>query len=136
MINLANIDSQKNFTPLPENWYDVECVKSEVTTSKTNKRMISAEFNVINHPKYNKRKVWNNFVLTDNSLWVLKTYVENAGLSDYASGDTTEEELAKAMIGTKLRVYVEPSGKNVNITNWAKLENNESGTSANSGMFQ
>jgi hypothetical protein len=123
-INFNDMPAKQGAAPLPENWYTVKCVKTDITISSSGNRMIKAEFNVIDPPKYGKRKLWNHFVLNPSSLWVLKNYLEYTGLDNLGNGSQDEEEIAQAMVGTVAKAYAVPNGKNNNIEGWQAAEGN------------
>lgn len=61
-----------NFEPLPAGDYKLEIEKVEERVSKAGNPMLNMTFNVIDHEKYEGRKVFDLYVLTEKALWKLK----------------------------------------------------------------
>lgn len=91
MMNLdfSNVPSRE---PLPEGVYDVQIAKIEETKSKTSGNpMLKIEFDILSEG-YNGRKIWANYLLTENCLWKMQELFGSLGLDSegIVQMDTTE----------------------------------------------
>ena len=108
-INFNNVETGGTKTAMPEGWYTVQVANAELRDSKNGPNtMINTEFNIIEPSRYAKRKVWNNFNLGHNSLWVLKSFLEAAGSNIINQGNVDETTLVQAMPGLGCDVFLEP----------------------------
>jgi len=101
-----------SFDSLPEDRYPV--VIDDVELRKTNdgqKQMLAITYTVT-AGKYEKRKVWDNITLTENSLWRVKQLLEVVG-SDLADKPGVGiEQIVKELKGKTLDIYTEPDTTN------------------------
>jgi hypothetical protein len=108
-INFKDVgqNSGGDFTPLPENRYNVKVEKAEVKTASTGTTMISAEF-VITDGDFKGRKLWNNFTLTPKAYVYLYNFLKSAGSNMISNEDVDENKVASDMIGLTASAFVEP----------------------------
>lgn len=79
MMNL-DFSSVPSREPLPEGLYDVRIAKVEETKSKTSGNpMLKVEFDVLTEG-YTGRKIWSNYMLTENSYWKIQELFGSLGL--------------------------------------------------------
>jgi hypothetical protein len=125
-FNLKDVKGQ-SFDPIPEGRYTVVVDKAEITTTKeSGNPMIKATLKIV-EGDFKNRLAWDNFVLTEKSLWKLKTFLEAADSKLSESGDATEQDIANAMVGAKVSVYLEnrvgPEGQvSSNAKNYTAIE--------------
>lgn len=119
-FNLKEVKGQ-SFDPIPEGRYTVVVDKAEITTTKeSGNPMIKATLKIV-EGDFKNRLAWDNFVLTEKSLWKLKTFLEAAGSKLSESGNATEQDIANAMEGVKVSVFLENrTGENGQVTSNAK----------------
>lgn len=126
MFNFNDVETNKNFDSLPEDWYTLKVEKSELTDSKNGpKTMIKVQFGVISPAKYSKRKVWTNFNLIPKSLWVIKLALESGGIDPKSLGDLTEEQIAETLQDLVVDGYLEKGTTNTgnptnNVSNYRR----------------
>ena len=101
-INFKKITSG-GFEPLPEDRYTVECVEAKIDTSSTGNKLLAAQFKVVDG-EFANRRLWNNFSLKGNALFMLKNYLEVSGLDPEI--EISEEELPDYIKGSKATVFV------------------------------
>ena len=107
-INFKDIgqNSGGDFTPLPENRYNVKVEKAEVKTASTGTKMISAEF-VVTEGEFKGRKLWNNFTLTPKAYVYLYNFLKSAGSAMISNEDIDENKVAADMPGLTASAFVE-----------------------------
>tara|TARA_Y100000593_G_scaffold85663_1_gene163047 strand:- start:167 stop:577 length:411 start_codon:yes stop_codon:yes gene_type:complete len=108
-INFKDIgqNSGGDFTPLPENRYNVKVEKAEVKKASTGTTMISTEF-VITDGDFKGRKLWNNFTLTPKAYVYLYNFLKSAGSDMISNEDVDENQVAADMVGLTASAFVEP----------------------------
>lgn len=107
-INFKDIGQNTggDFSPLPENRYNVKVEKAEVKKASTGTTMISAEFVVIDGD-FKGRKLWNNFTLTPKAYVYLYNFLKAAGSKMISNEDVDEDQVASDMVGLSASTYVE-----------------------------
>ena len=107
-INFKDIgqNSGGDFTPLPENRYNVKVEKAEVKTASTGTKMISAEF-VVTEGDFKGRKLWNNFTLTPKAYVYLYNFLKSAGSTMITDENVDEVKVAAEMPGLTASAFVE-----------------------------
>lgn len=107
-INFKDIGQNTggDFSPLPENRYNVKVEKAEVKKASTGTTMISAEFVVIDGD-FKGRKLWNNFTLTPKAYVYLYNFLKAAGSKMISNEDVDENQVASDMVGLSASTYVE-----------------------------
>jgi hypothetical protein len=96
-----------DFEPLPNGDYDVEVEKATPTTASTGKKMFKITFRVTDGPYAGKRAFDNLVLVTDNAnalSWFFQK-MGTMGLDQaYFAGNPTDDLIASALVGRKLRV--------------------------------
>ena len=107
-INFKDIgqNSGGDFTPLPENRYNVKVEKAEVKTASTGNKMIATEF-VVTEGEFKGRKLWNNFTLTPKAYVYLYNFLKSAGSKMISNEDVDENQVAADMPGLTASAFVE-----------------------------
>lgn len=76
-LNFSGVSSRE---PLPEGLYELQVAKVEQTVSKASGNpMLKIEFNVLTEG-YEGRKIWSNYVLTENMYWKVQELFKSLGL--------------------------------------------------------
>lgn len=125
-VNLKDVKGS-TFDPIPEGLYQAVVEKTELTAAKDSGNPMIKVTLKITDGDFKNRLVWDNFVLIENSLWKLKGFFA-AAKSDLAeSTSVSEQELATAMSGVRVSVYLEPRvGNNgqatSNVKNYRAIE--------------
>ena len=88
-LDFSNIPSRE---PLPEGVYPASIAKVEQVISSTGKPMLKVEFD-IHSEGYEGRKVWGNYVLTENCMWKVKELFSALGLDTEAIVDIDTDDL-------------------------------------------
>lgn len=88
-LDFSNVPSRE---PLPEGVYDVTIGKVEQVMSKTNKPMLKVEFEVQSE-EYQGRKLFSNYVLTEDCMWKVKELFDSLGLDTSQVLDIDTDEL-------------------------------------------
>lgn len=102
--------------PLPEGIYDVTVAKVEQTVSKSSGNpMLKVEFDV-QDPEYTGRKMWSNYVLTEQAMWKVKELFDSLGLDTSALVEMDTDEL----IGLSCKAKVAQREYDGNIQNEIK----------------
>ncbi len=107
-INFKDIgqNSGGDFSPLPENRYNVKVEKAEVKKASTGTTMISTEF-VVTDGDFKGRKLWNNFTLTPKAYVYLYNFLKSAGSNMISNEDIDENQVASDMLGLTASAFVE-----------------------------
>ena len=106
-INLKDVKGS-TFDPIPEGLYQAVVDKTELTVTKdSGNPMIKATLKITDG-EFKNRLVWDNFVLIDNSFWKLKGFFAAAKSNLVESTSVTEQEVAAAMQGVHVGIYLEP----------------------------
>lgn len=106
--NLKEVKNGEGFDPIPEGLYNVIVDKAELTTTKdSGNPMIKATLKVQDAP-FKNRLVWDNFVLTPNALWKLKSFLDAIGSKVAEGENVTEADILNAMKGVAVAAYLEP----------------------------
>jgi hypothetical protein len=120
MTKITLTDFLNDFEPVPEDRYDIECVKTELTQAKTGAKsdMISAQFKILSPHDFSGQILFDNFVLSEKSIWKLASFMK-AGKSELLSKPISYEEIARGMVGLRVSVYSTPgetpSGNSKNV---------------------
>jgi hypothetical protein len=123
--NLRDVKGS-SFDPIPEGRYNLTVDKAELTTAKdSGNPMIKATLKILDGD-FKGRLVWDNFVLTDKSLWKLKGILEAIGSNIAESVNATEQDIANALQGAKVNAWLEirigPNDQTSNtVKNYAKI---------------
>jgi hypothetical protein len=131
-VNFDNVENNE-FSPIPEDRYNFECIKAELKESKAGNPKITAQFRIIDG-KYENRRIFNDFSLMSNALFNLKTYFEKAGV-EIPSGEINHEELVDLLEDTQVTGFVEiktyGDKKSNTVGRWGNLDTK----SSNSSLF-
>lgn len=89
-LDFSNVEGG-NFDPVPAGDYLVEIEKFEETTSTSGNQMIKATFKIV-EGEYEGRKIFDNYVLNQNSLWKLKSLFvalgeDVSGMAEFSPDD-------------------------------------------------
>ena len=104
--NLRDVKGS-TFDPIPEGRYTVTVDKAELTTTKdSGNPMIKVTLKIVEGDNKG-RLAWDNFVLVEKSLWKLKGFLEAIDSKISESADVTEQDIANAMVGAKVSVFLE-----------------------------
>lgn len=112
LLDQAGDDVVDSFEPLPNDDYEVEVVEATFTMTKSvpSKKMWKVHLKVINHQKFNNRRVWTNIVLSPDNSKALGFFFRNMavlGLTrEYFATKPTDEAIAAAMKGRRARVKI------------------------------
>lgn len=88
-LDFSNVPSRE---PIPDGLYPVTITKVEQVMSKTNKPMLKIEFEVQSE-EYQGRKLFSNYVLTDECKWKVKELFDSLGLDTRALVDMDTDQL-------------------------------------------
>lgn len=100
-----------SFSPLPTNRYTLKVEKAEVATSANGNEVIRLQFSVCDGD-HKGRFCFDNLVFTDNSLWKVRTLLEKVGSDLIGKTDVSPAQVATALMGKQLSVYVEKGFNN------------------------
>jgi hypothetical protein len=118
--NLKETKSGSTFDPIPEGRYTVVIDKADLTTTKeSGNPMIKMTLKLIDGDHRN-RYVWDNLVLTKSSLWKVKGVLEAVGSKVAEQESVTEQDIAAAVLGKHVSVYVEIRTDGTNTSNTVK----------------
>jgi len=140
-INFKDIGQNTggDFSPLPENRYNVKVEKAEVKTASTGTKMISAEF-VVTEGDFKGRKLWNNFTLTPKAYVYLYNFLKSAGSNMINNEDIDENQVASDMVGLSASAFVETrtttNGNPANVMGKFSGIDATSATGANENLFK
>tara|TARA_Y100000034_G_scaffold126429_1_gene177647 strand:+ start:884 stop:1285 length:402 start_codon:yes stop_codon:yes gene_type:complete len=127
-IDFSGTDSSTGFDPIPEDRYLLEVVGMEERVSGSGNPLISTRFKVV-EGDHEGRNVFTNFVLTPNSLWNLRGFLEACGLEDLVSGETDTNEVIENAKGRAVSAYVkirEYQGKKSNdLSGWQASDDSD-----------
>jgi hypothetical protein len=112
MLNL-DFSSVPSREPLEEGLYELTVAKAEETTSSTGNPMIKVEFDV---DGFEGRKLWDNFVLIEKTLWKVKEFFEAIGLD---TEEVVEMDVAE-LVGASMKAKVFQEEYNGDIQNRIK----------------
>lgn len=99
MLNL-DFSSVPSREPLAEGVYLLVVAKAEETTSSTGNPMIKMEFDV--QDVEGNRKLWDNFVLIDKTLWKVKEFFDAVGLDTSQLVEMDVNELVGQTVNAKV----------------------------------
>jgi hypothetical protein len=106
-VNLKDVKGS-TFDPIPEGLYQAVVDKTELTAAKDSGNPMIKVTLKITDGDFKNRFVWDNFVLIENSLWKLKGFFAAAKSDLVESTSVSEQELAAAMSGVHVGIYLEP----------------------------
>ena len=98
MLNL-DFSSVPSRDPLDEGLYELTVAKAEETVSSTGNPMIKVEFDVAG---FEGRKLWDNFVLIEKTLWKVKEFFDAVGLDTEAIVEMDVAELIGSTVKAKV----------------------------------
>ena len=98
MLNL-DFSSVPSRDPLEEGLYELTVAKAEETVSSTGNPMIKVEFDVAG---FEGRKLWDNFVLIEKTLWKVKEFFDAVGLDTEAVVEMDVAELIGSTVKAKV----------------------------------
>ena len=98
MLNL-DFSSVPSRDPLEEGLYELTVAKAEETVSSTGNPMIKVEFDVAG---LEGRKLWDNFVLIEKTLWKVKEFFDAVGLDTEAIVEMDVAELIGSTVKAKV----------------------------------
>lgn len=110
MLNL-DFSSVPNRAALPEGVYTVQVAKVEEAVSSAGNPMIKVEFDVLEVE--GSRKLWDNFVLIDKSLWKMKEFLGALGFDTSSSLEFDIAELVGEVVQAKV-IVEQYNGDDVN----------------------
>lgn len=113
MLNL-DFSSVPSREPLEEGVYHLQIAKVEETTSSTGNPMLKVEYDVMDVE--GKRKLWDNYVLIEKTLWKVKELFDAIGV------DTSElvEMDVSELVGMEVNAKVIQETYNGDIVNRIK----------------
>lgn len=112
MINLDFTGIPKR-EPLPEGVYEVVIAAVEETTSKTKGTpMLKVTFDELE----SKNRIWENYVLQENTLWKLRELLDAIGIDTSGALDFDPEDL----VGVTLKAKIIQDEYNGEVTNRIK----------------
>lgn len=128
----SNSDS-KEFTPISEGRHVYTIEAGEEKESKNDNPMLEFTFRC-ESPEFKNRKVWQNFVLTENAQIYLIRFLEALGLKEITEKESvTEEEIIQNAVGRKVSAYTEIqtyNGKSYNnLKNFTEVKDSEASVS-------
>lgn len=98
-IDFSSVPSRE---PLPEGVYELRIAKVEERKAKsTGDPMLNIEFDVLSEG-YTNRKLWANYMLTENCYWKLKELFESLGLDTSAAVSMDTSELVGLQCSAKV----------------------------------
>lgn len=98
-LDFSNVPSRD---PLPEGTYPASIAKVEQILSKSSGNpMLKIEFN-IDDEQFQGRKVWGNYVLTENAMWKVQELFSALGLDTDAIVDMDTDELVGMTCNLKI----------------------------------
>ena len=103
------LKSNNSFETIVSDRYTVEVQKAEVDTASTGSKMVKLTLKITDGD-FAGRLLWDNLVVTQNTLWKVLGILEAAGSSLVNSADAEPEDIAIALDKAKMSVYVEPNG--------------------------
>lgn len=112
LLEQAGDEVADSFEPLPADDYEVEVVEATFTMTKSvpSKKMWKVHLRVVNHQKYNNRRVWTNIVLSPDNSKALGFFFRNMavlGLTrEYFATKPADEAIASAMKGRRAKVKI------------------------------
>jgi hypothetical protein len=110
-----------DFEPLPDGEYEFLVIESRFQFSRNGKKMWVITGEVQDGP-YQRRRVWNNIVLSDDNPDAMRFFFDNMkkmGISkDFFRGHPSNSEVEKALLGRRFRATI---GKRV----WEGKTSNE-----------
>lgn len=99
-LDFSNVED-KNFDPVPADTYLVKVNNAEETVSQAGNEMINVTFEIA-EGEYAGRKIFDNFVLMEKTLWKLKQFLVAIGIDVSEAVDLDVEDL----IGTACEARV------------------------------
>lgn len=116
-LNFADTAEPKDdgFELLPNGKYHCQITSMEMTETTGGKApgtpMVKCEYTVVGGEKYENRKIWDNLVLSDESLWKTKSLLKALGVSEeeYKSDDFDFEPEAYIEMELDVRVGKQPA---------------------------
>ncbi len=127
LINLKDVPvNNGTFEEIPSGRYNVRVEKSELTTAKSSgSDMIKLQYKITEGP-YSKRSFFDQCVLTDKTLWRIKTMLAAIGSSLAESNGLEAQTIVDAFKNRELSLHVEVSkttqGINYQCSNYKPLE--------------
>lgn len=116
-IDFGNVKTN-SFEALEEGRYSVTIDKAELTQAKSSGAdMIAVTFKIADGDSKG-RLLWDNFPLSSNAIWKLKTLLASGG-SELAEKSATPAQVVASLPGLSVSVYVEPD-----VTNNGNPKNN------------
>jgi len=74
-FNMSEVQGGGTFEPLPRNRYNVKSIEAERATSGSGNEMLKVTFEIFGE-HYEGRKLWDNFVWSETSMWKTKSALE------------------------------------------------------------
>ena len=98
-LNFSNVPDR---SALPEGMYALSIAKVEETVSSNGNPMLKVEYDVLDVE--GNRKVWDNYVLIDKTLWKVKELFDAIGIDTSEIVEIDPQELVGATVRAKLVV--------------------------------
>ena len=96
-LNFSNVPSRE---ALPEGVYELQIAKVEEKLSSNGNPMLKVEYDVLGVE--GNRKVWDNYVLIDKSMWKLKELFDALGIDTSAVVDMDAQGLVGQTVQAKI----------------------------------
>ena len=122
---------ETSFDVLPAGQYSVQCEKAELQSTKLGDgQYIKCELTVVGHEKFNGRKIWQNFNISNPSekaqqigLGQLKSFCLSSGVAEANLGKNMPTALVGLICKVKTKIRKsEQYGDSVDITSFSKSE--------------
>ncbi len=129
-----NLKDEKGgtFEPIPSGRYNVKIFNAEIGKTLEQKDVINITYSVISGPM-EKKRFYDKAVITEKSLWKLKTLLTIAGSSLADSTDVELSDIVNALKDKQLSVHVEVTKNDdgnprYQCSNWQKMVTDTSAT--------
>jgi len=122
--------SDGDFSPIEEGRFDYIVEAGEEKTASTQTPFLEFTFRCVD-PKFENRKVWSRFYLTESAQVFLVRFLEALGLEELLKEEAvSESEIIKAAVGKRVSAYTEiqaaDNGKKYNgLKNFTASANNQ-----------